>query len=523
MNRFFLIPLIFLSGVPLWAELNSWPQWRGPARDGQGIATVDLIENFEVNPPKKLWESIEIPSQDDGGFGSVISDGERAYLSVVWHRDEPTEERIIDSIVLRKLGLRNVNLPKGLKEKVEKDRESLSPRLRGTKLDEWVEKWIEDNLDQKQKMTQGSLIASRFKQGKLAIPLWVIDRMFTIRDRVFPSQEALDEWLNEQKFPPQVREKISQGVPPTKRMADDVILALDLQTGKKIWKTKLSGVPSGRSSSSTPCFADGKIFAVGGDRIFCVEAESGKLLWESDLGTEAIASSPLFYSGKVFVLANTLRAFDGKTGKQIWENNSVKGKTASPMLWENDWQKTLVCNSSKTVFCLDLESGETLWEGPGGGASTPSSTGNYLVVHGKTEDVGLICYEAKKGGIIEKWRYPKLTRRTDSSPLIFDHKAILFGAGMRLCVDLKNGEVLRKVPAKHDISSPILAGGKVLAYEINGSFLTSVEASPEKLSDEKKFKLNALKCTSPALVGTKLLVRNAKGIACFEMGLEKPN
>ena len=145
------------------------------------------------------------------------------------------------------------------------------------------------------------------------------------------------------------------------------------------------------------------------------------------------------------------------------------------------------------------------------------------MVHGKTEDVGLICYKAKKDGIIEKWRYPKLTRRTDSSPLIFDQKAILFGAGMRLCVDLKNGKVLRKVSAKHDISSPVLAGGKVLAYEINGSFLTSVEASPEKLSDEKKFKLNALKCTSPALVGTKLLVRNANGIACFEMGLEKPN
>ena len=56
---------------------------------------------------------------------------------------------------------------------------------------------------------------------------------------------------------------------------------------------------------------------------------------------------------------------------------------------------------------------------------------------------------------------------------------------MRLCIDLKSGEVLRKVPAKHDISSPILANGKVLAYEINGSFLSSVEANPEKLGDEK--------------------------------------
>ncbi|MEC7800057.1 MAG: PQQ-binding-like beta-propeller repeat protein [Verrucomicrobiota bacterium] len=523
MNSYIFITLSFLCGMPLFAELNSWPQWRGPARDGQGIPTIDLIQDFEANQPEKLWESIEIPSQDDGGFGSVISDGKRAFLSVVWHRNEPTNERIIDSIVLRKLGLRNVNLPKELKQKVERDRESLSPRLRGSKLDQWIEKWIEDNLDQKQKMTQGSLITSRFKKGKLAIPLWVIDRMFTIRDRVFPSQGALDQWLQEQNFPPEIREKISQGVPPTKRMADDVILALDLQTGTQIWKTTLSGVPSGRSSSSTPCFADNKIYAVGGDRLFCVESENGKLLWKCQLGTEAIASSPLFHDGKVFVLANTLCAFDGKTGEQIWENNSVKGKTASPMIWQNQWQTALVCNSSKTIFCLNPDTGETLWEGPGGGASTPASTENYLVAHGKTEDVGLICYEAKADGIYEKWRFPKLTRRTDSSPLIYGEKAILFGAGMRLCIDLKSGEVLRKVPAKHDISSPILAGGKVLAYEINGSFLISVDAQPEKLSDEQKFKLNALKCTSPALVGTKLLVRKTNGIACFEMGLKKPN
>ena len=62
-----------------------------------------------------------------------------------------------------------------------------------------------------------------------------------------------------------------------------------------------------------------------------------------------------------------------------------------------------------------------------------------------------------------------------------------------------------------------------MAYEINGSFLISVDAQPEKLSNEQKFKLNALKCTSPALVGTKLLVRKSNGIACFEMGLKKPN
>lgn len=517
------LSLLFITFVHVRGEMNTWPQWRGPARDGQGINNLSLIENIENQPPQKIWESEKIPSQEDGGFGSVISDGERAFISVVWHRDEPTKERILNSLVMRKLGLRNVNLPKSIREKHEQDRLELSPRLRGSKLDSWIEQWIKDNLTQKQKMTQGSLIAARFKQGKLAIPLEVIDKISKIKDRVFPSQEAWDSWLKNQRFPPKFVEEFSQGVPPTKRMADDVILALDMKSGDQIWKTKLSGVPAGRASSSTPCLAQGKIFAVGGDRLFCVKAKDGELLWETGLGSQAIASSPLYYMGKVYVLANTLRAFDSESGNQIWENSSVRGKSGSPVLWFNTWQVSIVCNSSKTTFCVNPQSGETLWEGPGGGASTPAVSGDLLVIHGKTEDIGLVCYQAKKSGINEKWKFPKLTRRTDSSPLIDENNALLFGAGMRLCINLGTGKVLRKVPAKHDISSPILVGKKVLAYEINGSFLTSVPANPEYFSSEQKFKINALKCTSPSIVGTKLLIRKVDGIACYEMGQIKPH
>ena len=83
MNSYIIITFSLLLGIPLLAELNSWPQWRGPARDGQGIQTIDLIEDFEANQPQKLWESMEIPSQDDGGFGSVISDGKK--LTFPWY------------------------------------------------------------------------------------------------------------------------------------------------------------------------------------------------------------------------------------------------------------------------------------------------------------------------------------------------------------------------------------------------------------------------------------------------------
>ena len=74
-----------------------------------------------------------------------------------------------------------------------------------------------------------------------------------------------------------MREKISQAVPHTKKVADDVVVALDLKNGTTLWKSSLPGKPSGRSSSSTPCIRDGKIYTVGSNRIFSVDLAKGRL------------------------------------------------------------------------------------------------------------------------------------------------------------------------------------------------------------------------------------------------------
>ena len=524
--RILNIPFSFLLIFPCWLiaqERDGWSQWRGPDRNGRSSLELPTPQNWATNPPTKLWTSMELPSQDNGGFSSVVSDDRFAYLSLVWHRDEPTKERIVNDIVLRKMGARKVNLPKELVQKAEKDRMSLSPRLRGSKLDQWIDKWINENLDQKQRMTQGSLIASRFKKGKLAMSLEVIDKLFSIKDRVFPNQEALDDWIAEQKFDQDTSEFISQGVPPTKRMADDVIVALDLRTGKFAWKTSLPSLPTGRSSSSTPCISNGRIFAIGGTRIFSLDLKKGSLIWEKEIHEKGVASSPLIHDNLVIALIGSLKAFDSKTGKLVWENMDVRGKSGSPIFWKSSNGEFIVCNSGKTVCAIDPSTGKTLWEGPGGGSSTPVVQDDYLVVHGKQEETGLIAFQSKPNGIFEKWRYPKLTRRTDSSPLVFKNNVFLIGAGMRLCIDLETGDVLRKIPAKHDISSPIMIGRHILCYEINGSFLQLLEADPEKLGDGQKFKINALKCTTPSLIGSQLLIRQENGIAAFNLGDFKPN
>ena len=76
--------------------------------------------------------------------------------------------------------------------------------------------------------------------------------------------------------------------------------------------------------------------------------------------------------------------------------------------------------------------------------------------------------------------------------------------------------------AKHDISSPVLIGGKILAYEINGSFLQLIETKPNAFGVITKAKIGALRCTSPSLAGSKLLIRKSDRIACYELSVGQP-
>ena len=96
--------LIFVSSC-----FGEWPQWRGAKRDGvyTGRFDASLISQSSLD-----WESGTIPSGDEGGFGSLVSDGSQVYLSLVWHRDVPTNTRTMTDLFLRKFGARKMNLPK---------------------------------------------------------------------------------------------------------------------------------------------------------------------------------------------------------------------------------------------------------------------------------------------------------------------------------------------------------------------------------------------------------------------------
>ena len=508
-----------LAGVSVSAPATSdWPQWRGPLSNGVLPAGPRLADQWPAEGLKLLWESELIPGNDEGGHGSPLVAGNRVYLSVVWHTDVPSETRTITDLVMRQLGYQNPNaLGKEVVAKMEAARESLSPQLRGAKLDEFIDRFIQENLDKRQQQTISGFVRGRFKKGKLAIPLGDYEKMNAMVDKPFASEAAFKAWVDAQGFADFVREELLKAVPPTRRVAEDTVICLDLHTGKTLWKTTAPGEPRGRNCSSTAALADGKVFAMGSTHLYAVDADQGKLLWSTPLPSKAPGSSVLAVDGRVVINAGKLTAYDGATGKQLWQHPKLGGGNGSPVAWKGGGKTVVILNARNELAGLDLATGNLLWTTPGGGDSTPAILDDSLVVLTRNAQIGLLALKLRADGVEKLWNHPLDLVRTQSSPVIHEGHVYLMEDGTHWCFSLSSGEVRWKQLAPSTITSPVLADGKLFVMQNNGNNVLMVRATPDERVELGKASVRALWCPTPTISGGRLIVRTEKNLKCYDL------
>ena len=503
----------------LFAAAADWPQWRGPFRNGVLSEGPSLAESWGSEGPAKLWESEPIPSDDDGGHGSVVVVDGRAYLSVVWHRDEPSETRTITELLLRtRLNYQNPSaLGKALVDKIEDTRENLPPGLRGAKLDAFIEAFVAENLDRKQRELFGGFVSGRFKKGKLAIPLPDYERLRSRVEKPFASQSEFEAWVQEQGFADHVKQAVLEAIPASRRVAEDTVVCLDALTGKTQWVTREPGEPKGRNCSSTPCVSGGLAFAIGSTRVYAVDAVSGKLVWSQPLPAKGPGSSPLVVDGVLVVQAGKLLGFEAATGKALWEQQAVGGSNASPAAWSHAGRTVVIANGRSEVFGVDLKTGEVLWSVAGGGDSTPTVSGDFLAVLSSKESIGFAGYRIGEKGFEKLWNHPTDARRSQSSPVIHGGYVYLFEDGDHRCVEMTSGRVAWNQKVNSSITSPVLADGKIFVMGNNGNSLLMLRASESERVELGKANMKALWVPSPTVANGRLYVRAREGVRCYNL------
>lgn len=459
-----------------------------------------------------------IPSNDMGGHGSAVIANGRVYMSVVWHTDLPSDTRTIDALVFRTLGARNT---RGIApEKIAALDElvlNLSSRIRGSQLTDMANKWVAENLDRKQRMSQGDYFISRFKKGAKNIPFADYEKLETVRDNIFASDEALRSWVTSQGFSEFVQQRIIKAVPPTYRVAKDTIVCLDLKTGKTLWKAESPGEPKGRSCSSTPAVADGFVYAIGSTHLYCVNAKTGEIKWSTALKRKGASTSPLVIDGVVVVHADYITAYDTASGEEKWSHPKTRVANASPVAWSKDGKTFVISHDRSALVAYDPQSGEEQWSIAAGGDSTPAIHGDLLAVQCKNEKLGLIAIKLDIKEPRMLWSHPIVARRSQSSPIIHEGNVYLVDSSKAYCIEGKSGKVIYLQTINAAITSPVMADGKVFLVTDRGNNITMLRPGKEELSELGKHRIKALSCPSPTVTDGYMIVRQADRLVAFDL------
>ena len=509
---------ILFSALCTTLSASDWNQWRGPNRNGVLPGGPKLADVWSTDGPKMLWESEMIPGNDMGGHGSaVIADG-KVFMSVVWHTDLPSETRTIDSLVLRKLGARGTSgIAPAKIAALDELVLNLSPRVRGKKLEDMANKWVDDNLDAKQKLNLGSYIVSRFKKGRKNIPFSDYDKLYKVRDKTFPNDKEFKAWVASQGFSEFVQQQIIKAVPPTIRVAKDTIVCIDLKSGKTLWKAEAPGEPKGRNCSSTPTVADGHVYGVGSTHLYCVDIKTGKIKWSTPAKRKGTASSPLVVAGVVVLHANDVTAYDAKTGKEKWSHPKARVTNASPVAWTKNGKTLVISHTRSSLSAYDPESGEEQWSIPAGGDSTPAIQGDLLAVQCRSEQVGFLAVKLGLESASKIWNHPMVGRRTQASPIIDGNKIYLIENTKAMAFDAASGKVLHEQMLKVGITSPAMADGKIYMITDRGNNLTMLRPGASEFAEIGKHRIKALQCPSPTIANGYVVVRQLDKLVAYDL------
>jgi outer membrane protein assembly factor BamB len=165
-------------------------------------------------------------------------------------------------------------------------------------------------------------------------------------------------------------------IPGTER-----VLCLDAADGKIIWKQEYDcaytvSYPAG--PRTTPLVHDGKVYTLGAEgHLLCLETGQGAVLWKRELKQDYGIKAPMWgfaahpvIEGKRLIgvvggEGSVVVAFDKDTGKELWRALSAKEPGyCPPMIYEFAGKRQLIVWHPEAVSGLDPESGKVYWTYP---------------------------------------------------------------------------------------------------------------------------------------------------------------
>lgn len=322
----------------------------------------------------------------------------------------------------------------------------------------------------------------------------------------------------------------------------DFLAAIDLASGRELWRTRLGDAYRGHDGSkdgpiSTPAVDGPRVFIVGPrGLLLAADAATGKELWRVDLAADLEAPAPFYGFGTspvvvgdlVIVSAggekNNLAAFAKATGKRAWSVSHSKAVGyATPVLATLAGVPQLLVYANDRLLGVKPEDGSLLWSQATGwtdeASRSPLALPGDRVLISSWGEAKLFQVKAQGGALsaTEVWKTPRL--KSSYSPTVF-HDGYLYGmnGAYLTCVDPATGDAVWRQKV-YGGSLILVDGHAVILGDQSGDLrLGRVSAKGfEEKALRPVFNAGATSLTGPSMMGTRIYLRNVEEAVALEV------
>jgi outer membrane protein assembly factor BamB len=496
---------------------QSWPHRRGPNRDGVVVDGPKLLDSWPTNGPPLVWKSAWIPSFDEGGCGDPVVAGGKVFVYANARPPEgsPDGYQFITTEFLSDTGLLP-DLPEDLAKKVgeawESDKRPSNAGWEWSNTEEVrkdgaldaflakkpeLDKYIKDfiaTLPPEDAKKYGDCIKKRLciprkkGWGVAHCQSWdALTKISRMRDARYRTRFEWEMALSKIGIV-----ELAWHYPKFhawKRMLrrSDTVFCLDAATGKTLWQKDFAcdpaviplddGACALLGACGTPAVVGDRCFVSGAMGVYCLSVKDGALLWHTKGG---FAHSALLVTDGVVYDNGRGCADSAENGALLWKNTlrSPPGRVREfdwnvPVLWSSGGKNYIIAHDGGHYFaCLEPRTGQALW-------TVKVATGWFPALRG---DLLIMPIPWPSLSNIRKEHFgTKAYKLTLTGPELLwqkggfsDHDGDVIYQDylymIRQCVDLKTGEVNWKDKLPWSIAPPILADGKVFGLlEATGS------------------------------------------------------
>jgi outer membrane protein assembly factor BamB len=327
----------------------------------------------------------------------------------------------------------------------------------------------------------------------------------------------------------------------TRRGAEEVVTALEAETGKVLWETAYaaphkiaSGARGhGQGPKSTPLYFDGRLFTLGITGIVSsLDASSGKLLWQKPApSVETLynnsAMSPIVDQDAIIFHvgghdAGALTAFNANTGQVKWSWSGDGPAYASPVIATFQGTRQVVAVTQRHIVGVAADTGVLLWQRPfanqfSNNAITPILFDDMILVSGYEHGVAAFTPVQRNGAwdTETRWHTTEVSMFM-SNPVLVD--GTLYGLSQRangqfFALDGRTGKVLWLGSPRAATNTAVVKSGDLLFLLNDDAELTIARASRGAFEPLKRYRVaESATWAQPTISGNRIFVKDASSL-----------